>query len=365
MIPVRELLYAVRDTLDQWLSLRTSDVHFDQTWIAVLVLVVLLAAAALTLLARGLRSQKAGRTHVALPAVLPVMRRSHLAVLRHAAFVVFLLGVPFFAVALADPHTSFTREETSYPGRRIALLVDGSSSMVMKFETKTLKTAENRAFYTAVAAAEHFMKLRMNGRYHDLIALIQFGNEAYVVTPFTTDYENIMLSIRLISSPKEWGSFNDWGTTIMQGLNQATQLFRAFDFVNASGNAMVMFTDGRDDEKDLKGKPIEAVVADMKKYKIPVYMIRTGFDLREGQIPTDKLWKPIVEQTGGRFYAADSEQAILRAESEIDKLATGRIDVREYTAQRPRFDGYALVAIAFWLTAGIMKLGFRTFRTFP
>jgi von Willebrand factor type A domain len=365
MVPIRELLYAVRDTIDQWLSLRASDIHFDQTWVAMLVLAVLIAAAALTLLARGLRSQKAGRSHIALPAVLPVMRSSHLSILRHAAFLVFLLGVPFFAVALADPHTAFTREETSYPGRRIALLVDGSSSMVMKFETKSLKTPENRAFYTAVAAAEHFMKLRINGRYHDLIALIQFGNEAYVVTPFTTDYENIMLSIRLISSPKEWGSFNDWGTTIMQGLNQATQLFKAFDFVNASGNAMIMFTDGRDDEKDLKGKPIEAVVADMKKYKIPVYMIRTGFDLKEGQIPTDKLWKGIVEQTGGRFYAADSEQAILRAESEIDKLATGRIDVREYTAQRPRFDGYVLIAIACWLTAGIMKLGFRTFRTFP
>jgi len=82
-----------------------------------------------------------------------------------------LVGLPFVAVALADPHTAFPQEKTSYPGRRIALLVDGSSSMVMKFETKTLKTPENRAFYTAVAAAEHFMKLRMNGRYHDLIAL--------------------------------------------------------------------------------------------------------------------------------------------------------------------------------------------------
>lgn len=365
MIPVRELIYAVRGTLDEWLSLRSSDLHFDQTWIAALILVVLLAIASLMLLARGLRSQKAGRTHIALPAVLPVMRGTRFSILRHAAFLVFLLGVPFFAVALADPHTAFTREETSYPGRRIALLVDGSSSMVMKFETKTLKTPENRAFYTAVAAAEHFMKLRMNGRYHDLIALIQFGNEAYVVTPFTTDYDNILLSIRLISSPKEWGNFNDWGTTIMQGLNEATQLFRAFDFVNAAGNAMVMFTDGRDDEKDLKGKPIEAVVAEMKKYKIPVYMIRTGYDLREGQIPTDRLWKPIVEQTGGRFYAADNEDAILKAEAEIDKLATGKIDVREYTAQRPRFDGYALVAIGLWLAAGTMKLGFRTFRTFP
>src|SRR6476646_8652380 len=355
----------IQDALRDWIRLSWGELHFDETWTAVLVLVILMSISGLMLLARGLRSQKAGRTHVTLPALLPSILRSHFSTLRHAAFLVFMLGVPFFAVALADPHTAFTREETSYPGRRIALLVDGSSSMVMKFETKSLKTPENRAFYTAVASAEHFMRLRMNGRYHDLIALIQFGNEAYVVTPFTTDYENIMLSIRLISNPKEWGSFNDWGTTIMQGLNQATQLFRAFDFVNASGNAMLMFTDGRDDEKDLRGKSIQSVIDEMKKYKIPAYMIRTGFDLKEGQIPTDKLWKGLVEQTGGRFYAADSEQAILRAEAEIDKLATGRIDVREYTAQRPRFDGYALIAIACWLTAGIMKLGFKTFRTFP
>src|SRR3954469_18273404 len=275
----------IQDALSDWIRLSWAELHFDETWTAVLVLVILLSISGLMLLARGLRSQKAGRTHVTLPALLPVFLRSHFSAFRHGAFLVFLAGVPFFAIALADPHTAFTREETSYPGRRIALLVDGSSSMVMKFETKSLKTPENRAFYTAVAAAEHFMKLRMNGRYHDLIALIQFGNEAYVVTPFTTDYENIMLSIKLISNPKEWGSFNDWGTTIMQGLNQATQLFRAFDFVNAAGNAMVMFTDGRDEEKNIKGQPIEEVVADMKKYKIPVYMIRTGYDLREGQIP--------------------------------------------------------------------------------
>jgi hypothetical protein len=355
----------VQDALRDWTRLSWGDLHFDETWTAVLVLVVLLSICGLMLLARGLRTRKAGSTHVTLPALLPVILRSHFSAFRHAAFVVFLLGVPFFAVALADPHTAFTREETSYPGRRIALLVDGSSSMVMKFETKSLKTPENRAFYTAVASAEHFMKLRMNGRYHDLIALIQFGNEAYVVTPFTTDYDNILLSIRLISSPKEWGNFNDWGTTIIQGLNQATQLFKAFDFVNASGNAMVLFTDGRDEEKNIKGRPIESVIDEMRKYKIPVFMIRTGFDLKEGQIPTDKLWKPLVERTGGRFYAADSEDAILRAETEIDKLATGRIEVREYTAQRPRFDGYALVAVMLWLSAGVMKLGFRTFRTFP
>jgi hypothetical protein len=326
---------------------------------------VLVAISLLTLLARGMLVQKAGRTHVVLPAILPVMRRAHLSAVRHGAFLVFLLGVPFFAVALADPHTTFTREQVTYPGRRIALLVDGSSSMVMKFESATLRPKDSRAFYTAVAAAEHFMNLRMDGRYRDLIALIQFGNEAYVVTPFTTDYENIRLSIRLISDPTEWGRFNDWGTTILQGMNQATQLFKSFDFLNASGNVMVIFTDGRDDEKTLKGRSVDDVVEEMRKYKIPVFMIRTAYDMKLGQIPTDKLWKGIVERTGGRFYAADSEDAILKAETEIDKLSAGRIDVRQYTVQRPRFAGYTLIALGLWMTACVMKLGVRSFRTFP
>ena len=99
----------------------------------------------------------------------------------------FLAGIPFFAVALADPHTSFRRDEVSYLGRRIAVLVDASTSMTMNVRHDEAPRAGSKpTFFTAVAAAERFMRLRMSGPYHDLIALIQFGNEAYVVTPFTT-----------------------------------------------------------------------------------------------------------------------------------------------------------------------------------
>ena len=72
------------------------------------------------------------------------------------------------------------------------------------------------------------------------------ASSAIPITPFTTDYENILLSIRLISDPREWGRFSDWGTTIIEGIDQATQLFKTFSFVNASGNLMVIFTDGAD-----------------------------------------------------------------------------------------------------------------------
>jgi hypothetical protein len=362
---LRALAFGIRGTLNEWLRLRWADLQLSEGSTALLLLGVLIAGAILMGLLRGLRWRQAPRAAVVLPAVLPVIRRSLLPSIRHAPFLIFLLGFPFFAVALADPRTGFTREEVSNPGRRIALLVDGSSSMLLKFETSTLKTQSSPAFFTAVAAAERFVKLRMSGPYRDLISLVQFGNEAYVVTPFTTDYENILLSTRLISEPKEWGRFPDWGTTIMEGINQGTQLFKAFDFLNASGNLMVIFTDGRDAETDLRGQPIENVVGEARRYKIPVYMIRTAFKMKLGDVREDKLWKAAIERTGGRFYAAFDESAILEAVREIDRLSPGKIDVRVYTAQEPRFSGYALIAVLCWLAAAILKLGFRTFRTFP
>lgn len=365
MGPLSDLLIVVRRTLAEWLQLRWDDLSFTEAGSALLVLIVLLASALLMLLAHMARSQNARRAAVAVPAILSVMRRSPLAAARHAAFLLFLFGVPFFAVALADPHTAFTREQMSYPGRRIALLVDASNSMILQFPTEALQPTMQRAFFTAVASAEHFMKLRMNGPYRDLIALIQFGNNAYVVTPFTTDYENILLSIRLIGDSVNWARFGDGGTTILEGIDQGAKLFNTFDFLNASGNLMVLFSDGIDDQLYLKGKTIDQLVTTVRKSEIPVYMIRTAYNRKFGDIKEDKLWKPAIERTGGRFYPAADEKAILTAVNEIDRLSAGRIDVREYTAYRPRFSGYALIAVALWLSAGLLKLGFRYFRVFP
>ena len=365
MVQLTDLIVAIRGTMAEWARLRWSDLQLAEAPTAVLVFVVLAAVALVTLLARGLAPRKAGRTHVVLPAVLPVMRRSYFSASRHAAFLVFLLGVPFFAVALSDPRTSFTREEVSYPGRRIAILIDASSSMILKFEASRLREQGGPAFYTAVAAAERFMRIRMDGPYRDLIALVEFGNEAYVVTPFTTDYENVLLSIQLVADPKNWGRFNDWGTTIIQGIEQGTQLFKAFDFLNASGNLMLIFSDGQDGQTMLKGRPLDDLVSEARRYQIPIYMIRTAYRMKLGDIPGDKIWKAAIEQTGGRFYPAAEEADILAAVQEIDRVSAGRIDTREYTAYRPRFSGYALIAVGLWLTAALMKLGFRQFRTFP
>ena len=365
MKALTDVSVGVLNAMGEWRRLVWSDLQFSAARTTTLVLVLLLAACILVMLLRGLRGAGAVRRRVPLPALLPVVRRSHLSFTRHAAFVVFALGIPFFAIALADPRTAFTREEVSYPGRRIALLVDASTSMALKFDAKEMKTRGAPAFFTAVAAAERFVRLRMAGPYHDLIGLVEFGNEAYVVTPFTTDYENILLSLQLIGDPKEWGRFEDWGTTIIKGISVGTKLFESFDFLNASGNLMVVITDGRDEQSTLRGQQLQDLMAEARKNAIPIYMIRTAFNLEYGKVEQDRLWRAAIEQTGGRFYAASDERAIIRAEDDINRLAAGRVDLHQYTSQRPRFAGFTLIAVGLWTTAGALKLGFRRFQTFP
>ena len=363
MPPASDLLIALRTTWDEWMRTRWSDLQFGQAQEALLVFVVLLAIVVLLLL-MGTMRRRGGRTQVALPAILPLMRRSPMAPLRHLPLLLFLAGIPFFAIALADPHTGFAREEVSYPGRRIALLVDASTSMVIRFES-TAKRQGEATFFTAVAAAEQFIRRRMDGPYRDLVALIQFGNFAYVVTPFTNDYENILLSTRLVSDPREWGRFPDWGTTIIEGIDQATQLFKTFDFVNASGNLMIVLTDGRDSQLNQQAGALDRMVAETRAWRIPVYMMRTAYNRREGEVLQDKIWRATVERTGGRFYAAYDDESITRALREIDRLSPGRIETREYSVARPRFAGYTLIAVGLWLTAALLKLGIGVFRTFP
>ena len=112
------------------------------------------------------------------------------------------------------------------------------------FATRQLRAGNT--FLANVSAAEYFVRRRMEGPYHDLVSLIEFGSQAYIVTPFTNDYENIMLSIGLIGTPEEYRRFPDHGTLIMQAINRGVQLFRTFDFLNATGNLIVIFSDGQD-----------------------------------------------------------------------------------------------------------------------
>ena len=171
----------VRESVAEIQTLRIGELQFWHRDAADLMVVSLLGLVVVALAVRCATPRWSRRDRLALPAVLTWMRRSSLSFVRHGPLLPFLAGMPFFVVAFADPYTAFTREEASFPGRRIAIMIDASSSMLAPFRAERLNSmatgdAEN-AFHTSVAAAGYFVRLRMQSQYRDLMGLDQpFGH---------------------------------------------------------------------------------------------------------------------------------------------------------------------------------------------
>ena len=366
MVSITRVPSLLRDSILDWRNVRAADLLFSHRDTAVIAVLLLIGLPIALMVLRATTRRRAGRTQVALPAILD-WSGSWTAIVRHGTLLLFLAGLPFFAIALADPFSGLTREETSYPGRRIALMIDASSSMMARFPAKHLaiKAPNEATFFTTVAAAEVFVRQRMAGKYHDLIGLVEFGDEAYVVTPFTSDYNNILLSLSLIGDWTEFMTFPDQGTTIGLAIEQSANLFRAFDFLDAAGNLMLIFSDGQDTQVTIHGKSVTEILADAVKTKIPVYFVRTSYDKALGAVLPDEIWKPAVEATGGKFYPAGDEQAVLNAIAEIDLKSEGRVDVKLYSSQRARFTPYAFMATGLWTMALALQLTVPYFRKFP
>ena len=231
------------------------------------------------------------------------------------------------------------------------------------FSTERLRAGNT--FLANVAAAEYFVRRRMEGKYHDLVSLIQFGSQAYIVTPFTNDYENVLLSLGLIGTPEEYDRFPDHGTLIMGAITRGVQLFRTFDFLRRAGNLIVIFSDGQDTHARYEGTSLDEILQEASDNGIPVYFIRTSYDRELGDILPDMTWKMAIERTGGKFFPAANEGAILDAIEEIDRLSVGRIETTRYMTRQPQFSAFGFAAMSVWSLAVVLALATKHFRQFP
>lgn len=361
---VRALITAI---VTDWERLDVSALKFAHADDARVALTALLVTCAILAILRTMVRRRPGRHRIAMPALLASLPVSRFSVLIYAPTLLFALGVPFFFLALADPFTAMVSEDVSYPGRRIAVVIDASASGIKAFPTRTLKTRgpNSSVFYTNTAAAERFVQLRARGKYRDLIALLEFGNQAYVITPFTHDYDNILLSISLIADPTEWYLFPDTGTIIAQALEQSVELFKAFNFLEASGNMMVIFSDGEDTTAIVNGRSLDDILQAAVVNKIPLYFVRTNFGSNLGGMISDRMWRDAVEKTGGKFFVAHDEPSLLQAIDEIDSVSAGTIQTKRYSRQEPQFASFAAIAVALWLGSAALKLTSRYFQKLP
>lgn len=364
----------VAEAVAEWQAVRVAQLQFWHRSDVRVILAAAIAMLVVLLFVLTVMRRRPGRHQVVLPALPHSIRGSRGSFLTHVPLVFFLLGLPFFILALGDPHTALIGQDVSYPGRRVALLIDASISMLTPFTAETLtamnpklttRNPRQPTFYSTVAAAQKFIELRSKSRNRDLMALIEFGDEAYVVTPFTSDYDNILLSVSLIGDPVEFGMFPDRGTLIGQAIQQAVELFKAFKFLDASGNLLVLFSDGEDSHVIFNGVTLDEIMQAATEARIPVYFIRANWGLGAGKAIGDNVWADAVAKTGGKFYAASDEASLLAAITEIDKQGTGSISIRQYANQQPRFAMFAGAALLCWVVAATLKMSVVYFQKWP
>jgi Ca-activated chloride channel family protein len=359
-----DLQRALFETWLEWREIRLDDLQFWHRSEARLALLALVGLSLVLLVVRLTLRYTTQPRGLVVPALLSSFRPSPFAGLRHAPTLLFILGLPFFALALADPYSALLSRESSFPGRRIGLMIDASISMRTPFTAAGLnrRAATDATFFTTVAAAERFVQLRKKGPFRDLIGLVEFGNRAYVVTPFTSDYDNILVSISLIGDPIEFSRFPDQGTIIASAIDESIGLYKAFDFLEATGNLMVIFTDGEDTHAKVENRTLDDILKSAVDAKIPLYFVRTNYERGKGQLIPDEMWIRAVEKTGGKFYAASDERSLLDAIADIDRVSAGEIRLKQYSTQHPRFAAFALIAAACWILAALLKVAVPHFQ---
>jgi Ca-activated chloride channel family protein len=258
-------------------------------------------------------------------------KKSNLTYLRHIPFITLLFSISLFIIALARPQDAKSWEETKTQGIDMIVAMDISSSM------KAPDFKPNRLEASKKIAAE-FIKTRPNDRF----GLVVFAAESFTQCPLTIDHDRItelFLDIKM-------GVLED-GTAIGSGL--ATGVKRLKDS-EAKSKVIVLLTDGENNAGSISPKTAAELA---NTFDIKVYTIGIGkenFEYQQGQyiyktkIDNEAL-NNIAQITGGKYYRAESSNALKNIYEEIDKLEKTELASLKYYKKTELFLPFVLLGL--------------------
>ncbi|HEY4684664.1 MAG TPA: VWA domain-containing protein [Dehalococcoidia bacterium] len=240
------------------------------------------------------------------------------------------LALALLVVALARPQTGQAESELPGQGIDIALVLDASSSMSV--------TALGRD--TRLAVAQRVLSDFIAGRKDDRIGLVVFRSTSIVLSPLTLDYEALKMLVGSVSQL----NLQD-GTAIGVGLADALDLLRDS---RARSRVAVLLTDGENNAGAIE--PLQAARV-AETLGIRVYTIGVIDPGAGGASNVDeRALRAMAEITGGRYFPAQSEEALAAIYASIDRLEKSRVG-------RPQFGAYDELAVYFLAAALLLLAG--------
>jgi len=232
----------------------------------------------------------------------------------------FLVGFTWvcLVVAGAKPVWIGAPIEQKKSGRDLMIAVDLSGSMETTDFTLPSGPTVNR-----LEAVKHVLNTLAAQRTSDRLGLIVFGSAAYLQTPFTADHR-VWAQLLAETDIGMAGQSTVFGDAI--GLS--IKLFQESDSDN---RVLVILTDGNDTGSTVP--PIEAAKV-AQSHEIRIYTIAIGDPSSVGEeaIDTETLHR-VSQITGGQYFAALDQSALLRAYEAIGELEP---ELYESISYRPK-----------------------------
>jgi Ca-activated chloride channel homolog len=253
------------------------------------------------------------------------------------------LALTLLIVAMAGPRTGSSVVDIDAEGIAIVLTLDISSSMLAEDLSPT-----NRMEVARMTAREFVQR-----REYDRIGMVAFAGEALTQVPITIDYDVLLESLLQLQAGS--GMLED-GTAIGTAIATAANRLRRVD---GKSRVILLVTDGENNRGEID--PLTAARA-AAAYGIKIYTIGIGtegvarvpvargpFGVQYATLPVhidETLLTQIAQLSGGRYYRAQTRQALERIYREIDRLEKSTVKVRRYVDYTPRHLPLVLLAMA-------------------
>lgn len=285
----------------------------------------------------------AGRPAVAFSALsLLEVRRTVRLSLAWLPSLLSSIGLALLVVALARPQLIDRERVIETDGLDIFVVLDTSGSM--EIEDYTFRGSRASRLYVAREVIADFVE----GRPDDRVGLVVFGEEALAAMPLTLDHSGMAAYVQQIPI----GMAGRRATVVGDAIAIASQRLAELE---AASRVMILVTDGRSNSGQIA--PLEAAAA-AAALGIRIYTIGIGaageqaglmgmFSNRGSELDEETL-AAIAEQTGGRYFRAESTRALRKVYQTIDALEKTPAESVVYVHTEERF--------APWLLSGMVLL---------
>lgn len=193
-------------------------------------------------------------------------------------------------LALAGPKWGFHWEEVRREGVDILVAIDTSRSMLAP------DVRPNRIERAKLAVEDLVRQLE-----GDRIGLIAFAGTAFLQCPLTLDYQAFIESLRAVSV----GIIPKGGTSLAAAIRTGIE---GFEGRAGRHNALVLITDGEDNEGEIEAATQEALAAGIRVFTV-------GVGTQNGELIE-------IEIDGRKTYLKDRQGQVVKSRLDEDSLRT-------------------------------------------